>query len=286
MKYLIIAIFVILICSSVSAQLTLEKIWESDSVILQNPESVLYDPSSNSLFVSSMGSGAIVQMDQKGMVINDEWISGLHSNKGSAISNGKLYTSETTEIAIIDIDKPSIVKRIPIEGAVMLNDLAVDSKGVLYVSDTRTGKVYRIEGENPTVYLENIPGANGLLTVGSDLYVVGSTNFLKVNAQKEVTKIADGIESRLDGIVMIDEGEFVLSNYKGILYYVNADGTSQLLLDSRASGVMANDIDYDEKSKTLFVPSFGTNRIIAYEVKRSEEHTSELQSRENLVCRL
>lgn len=66
---------------------------------------------------------------------------------------------------------------------------------------------------------------------------------------------------------MIDEGEFVLSNYKGILYYVNADGTSQLLLDSRASGVMANDIDYDEKSKTLFVPSFGTNRIIAYEVK-------------------
>lgn len=267
MKYLIIAIFVILICSSVSAQLTLEKIWESDSVILQNPESVLYDPSSNSLFVSSMGSGAIVQMDQKGMVINDEWISGLHSNKGSAISNGKLYTSETTEIAIIDIDKPSIVKRIPIEGAVMLNDLAVDSKGVLYVSDTRTGKVYRIEGDNPSVYLENIPGANGLLTVGSDLYVVGSTNFLKVNAQKEVTNIADGFESGLDGIVMIDEGEFVLSNYKGILYYVNADGTSQLLLDSRASGVMANDIDYDEKSKTLFVPSFGTNRIIAYEVK-------------------
>lgn len=177
MKYLIIAIFVILICSSVSAQLTLEKIWESDSVILQNPESVLYDPSSNSLFVSSMGSGAIVQMDQKGMVINDEWISGLHSNKGSAISNGKLYTSETTEIAIIDIDKPSIVKRIPIEGAVMLNDLAVDSKGVLYVSDTRTGKVYRIEGDNPSVYLENIPGANGLLTVGSDLYVVGLPTF-------------------------------------------------------------------------------------------------------------
>src|SRR5690606_22819623 len=81
MKYLIIAIFVILICSSVSAQLTLEKIWESDSVTLQNPESVLYDPSSNSLFVSSMGSGSIVQLDQKGMVINDEWISGLNSNK-------------------------------------------------------------------------------------------------------------------------------------------------------------------------------------------------------------
>lgn len=258
---------VMLMCSTVSAQHSLEKIWESDSLTLQNPESVLYDPTSNSLYVSSMGSGTIVRMDINGEVIKKDWVTGLNSNKGLALFNGLLYTAETSAIAVIDVDKGSIVKRIPIEGAQMLNDVAINAKGVIYVSDTRAGKVYRIEDGKPTVYLENIPGANGLLTVNSDLYVVGSTTFQKVNAQKEITKIADGFESGLDGIVMVAEGEFVLSNYKGLLYYVKADGTNQLLLDSRANGIMANDISYNSNTKTLYVPSFGTNRIIAYKVK-------------------
>ena len=267
MKQLLLSVIVMLTHSILFAQHSLEKIWESDSVTLRGPESVLYDSKSNSLYVSSMGSGTIVRMDLDGKVIQKDWVTGLNSNKGSALFNGLLYTAETSSVAVIDVDKASIVKRIPVEGAVMLNDLAIDSKGVIYVSDTRAGKVYRIEGDKSALYLENIPGANGLLTVNSDLYVVGSTTFQKVNAKKEITKIADGFESGLDGIVMVAEGEFVLSNYKGILYYVKADGTNQLLLDSRASGIMANDISYDSKTKTLYVPSFGTNRIIAYKVK-------------------
>lgn len=267
MKQLLLPVMVMLTHSTLFAQHSLEKAWESDSLTLKGPESALYDSGSNSLYVSSMGSGTIVLMDANGKVIRKDWVTGLNSNKGSALFNGLLYTAEASGIAVIDVDKASIVKRIPVEGAVMLNDLAVDSKGVIYVSDTRTGKVYRIEGDKPALYLENIPGANGLLTVNSDLYVVGSTTFQKVNAQKEITKIADGFENGLDGIVMVAEGEFVLSNYKGILYHVKSDGTKQLLLDTRAAGIMSNDISYDSKTKTLFVPSFGTNRIIAYKVK-------------------
>ena len=55
-----------------------------------------------------------------------------------------------------------------------------------------------------------------------------------------------------------------LSNFKGILYYVQADGSKQVLLDTRTQRIMANDISYDTKTKTLYFPSFGTNRIIAY----------------------
>jgi sugar lactone lactonase YvrE len=149
----------------------------------------------------------------------------------------------------------------------MLNDLAMDAKGVIYVSDTRAGKVYKIEGDKPTVYLENMPGANGLLIVNTDLYVLTSTSFQKVDANKAVTKIADGFESGLDGIVMIGENEFIISNYQGILYYVKADGTKQLLLDTRVNHIMSNDISYNSQTKTLYVPSFSTSRIIAYRVK-------------------
>ena len=249
------------------AQHSIEKVWESDSVTLKGPESALFDSKSNSLYVSSMNSGSVVRMGLDGKIIKSDWVTGLTSNKGSALFNGLLYTAEIAAVAVIDVNKASIIKRIPIEGAVMLNDLAVDSKGIIYVSDTRTGQVYRIEGNKPSLYLENIPGANGLLTVNTDLYVAGSTTFQKVNANKEITKIADGFESGLDGIVMVADNEFVLSNYKGILYYVKADGTNQLLLDSRAKRIMANDISYDSKTKTLYVPSFGTNRIIAYTLK-------------------
>lgn len=249
------------------AQHSLEKLWESDSTTLKGPESALFDSKSNSLYVSSMNAGSVVIMDLNGKVISKDWITGLNSNKGSALFNGLFYTAETKGIAVIDVAKASIVKRIPIDSAVMLNDLAIDSKGVVYVSDTRTGKVYRIEHDKPTLYLENMPGANGLLTVNNDVYVLTSTSFLKVDADKIITTIAEGLESGLDGIVMVAENEFIISNYKGILWYIMADGRKQLLLDTRTNGTMSNDISYDSKTKILYVPSFRTNRIIAYQLK-------------------
>lgn len=262
-KSLLVAVMM-LTGSTSFAQHSLQKLWESDSTTVKGPESVLYDAKSNSLYVSSMGSGSVVRMGLNGKIIKSDWVTGLSANKGSALYNGLFYTAETAAVAVIDVAKASIIKRISIEGAIMLNDLAVDSKGVVYVSDTRAGKVYRIERDKPALYLENIPGANGLLTVNSDVYVLGSTTFQKVNAAKEVTTLADGFESGLDGIVMVADGEFVLSNYKGMLYYVKADGSNQVLLDTRAQRIMANDISYDSKTKTVYVPSFGTNRIIAY----------------------
>lgn len=267
MKKIIMSLVVVLLSSTLIAQHGLEKVWETDSLTLKNPESVLFDPGSNSLFVSSMGAGTIVRYGLDGKVINNDWVTGLASNKGSALYNGLLYTAETSAIAVIDINKAAIIKRIPVEGAQMLNDVAMDSKGVIYVTDTRAGKLYKIEGDKPVVYLENLPGANGLLVVGEDLYVLTSTSVEKVDNSKRVTKIADEFESGLDGIVMIEKNEFIISNYKGILYYLKADGKYDVLLDSRASRIMSNDISYDNKTKILYVPSFGTNRIIAYKVK-------------------
>jgi DNA-binding beta-propeller fold protein YncE len=248
------------------AQHSLGKLWESDSTTLRNPESVLYDPGSNTLYVSSTGSGTVVRLDLDGKVIQKDWVTGLQRNMGSALYNGLFYTTDPKGIAVVDVGKASFVKLIPIENAQLLNDVAVDSKGVIYVSDTRAAKVYKIEGDKASVYLENMPGANGLLTVNTDLYVLTSTRLQKVDANKTLTTVAEGFESGLDGTVMVAEKEFIISNYQGMLWYVKADGTRQLLLDTRASRTMSNDIAYNSKTKTLYVPSFGTNRIIAYKV--------------------
>jgi sugar lactone lactonase YvrE len=256
----------VLFSTALFAQHSLEKLWETDSTTLTNPESVLYDEKSNSLYVSNMGAGTVVRFDLNGKLIRNNCVTGLSSNKGSSFYKGLFYTAETTAIAVIDLTKGTVIRRIPVPGAIMLNDVAIDSKGVVYVTDTRAGKVYRIENEKPELFLDNRPGANGLLFVGSDLYVLTSSAVEKVSADKQVTKVADGFESGLDAIVIVGKNEFIVSNYKGMLYYLNANGTKQVLLDTRARGIGANDIGYSDKTKTLYVPSYGTNRIIAYKV--------------------
>ncbi len=267
MKIFYILFLILFTSSSSFAQYSLEKIWESDSTTLKGPESATYDPKTNIVYVSSMNNGTIVKMDLNGKFIKPDWITGLTSNKGLGFYKGFLYTAETAAVAVIDIEKGTIIKRIPIEGAVMLNDLEVDANGNVYVTDTRTGKVYRIENDKPTLYLENIAGANGLMAVGSDLYVAGSKTFQKIDAQKKLTTIGEGYEMGLDGIVLLSKNEFILSNYRGMIYYVNANGTKQVLLDSRDKKIMANDISFNPTTRTLYVPSFGTNRVIAYRVK-------------------
>jgi outer membrane protein assembly factor BamB len=214
-----------------------------------------------------MGPGTVTRTGTDGKLIQKDWVSGLTSNKGSALYKGFFYTAETAAIAVIDVKTAAIIKRIPVNGAIMLNDLAMDDKGIIYVSDTRAGKVYRVDGEKAELYLDNLPGANGLLTVHTDLYVLTSNSIKKTDAMKTTTTIADGFDSGLDGIVMVADNEFIISNYQGVLYYLQADGTKQILSDTRSERIMANDISFDHKTKTLFVPSYNMNRVIAYKVK-------------------
>lgn len=266
MRKLFSTIVILLICSSTFAQYSLKKLWESDSITLKGPESATYDPSSKRIYISSMNNGSIVQMDLNGKIIKNDWVNGLSSNKGFGFHKGMLYNAETSSVAVIDIKKGTIVKRIPVEGAVMLNDLDVNDIGIVYVSDTRAGKVYKIQQDQVSLYLQNIPGANGILTVDQDVYVAGTNTFQKVNANKEITFIGDGYENGLDGIVKLNNDGFILSNYRGMIYYVSLQGEKQILLDTREIKIMANDISFDHKSNTLFVPSFATNRIIAYKL--------------------
>ena len=271
MRKLCSTIVILLMCSSTFAQYSLKKLWESDSITLKGPESATYDPGIKKVYISSMNNGSIVQMDLKGTFIKTDWVTGLSSNKGFGFHKGMLYNAETSSVAVIDIKKGALVKRIPVEGAVMLNDLDVNENGVVYVSDTRAGKVYKIENDQVSLYLQNIPGANGILTVGQDVYIAGTNTFQKVNANKEITFIGDGYENGLDGIVKLNNDGFILSNYRGMIYYVSLQGEKQILLDTREIKIMANDISFDHKSNTLFVPSFATNRVIAYRLVKENK---------------
>jgi len=274
MKKLMNLSFALLLSISVQAQHKLEKLWETDSII-NMPESVLPDTKAGILYVSIMGNsadekdgiGGVGKLDMNGNVIDLEWINGLNSPKGLAKYGNTLYAADITDVVVIDIPTSKVTRKIPIAGSIFLNDITVSDKGVVYVSDSRTKKIHQIVNNKDIVYLENIEGVNGLKAIGKDLFIAGGDKqLLKANEKKELTTIAD-MPCGGDGIEPIGNGDFVYSCWAGYIYYVYADGKSELLLDSTAEKKNTADIGYDPIKKIVYVPTFFKNSVAAYQLK-------------------
>lgn len=261
-----------LVTPSLLAQHSLDKLWATDTT-LARPESVLFDASSKTLFVSNIGNmdkegtGSISKIGLDGKIIKRDWVTGLTATKGLGLYKNQLYAAETKTVAVIDVNTASVVQRIPIEGAQMLNDITIDAKGIVYVSDTRANKVHKIENGKASLYLDNMNSANGLLAKGNNLYILTGTSLQKADENKKLTKLADGIEGGADGIEMVNDHEFIVTGWGGVIYYVKEDGSKQTLSDTRDKKINAADLGYDSATKTVYIPEMTQNCVVAYKLK-------------------
>jgi len=263
-----------LVSYSAIAEPFLEKLWVTEG--LSVPESVLVYRSgrTNLLFVSQIdgdpsatdGKGGIAKMDLNGEVTNKDWVTGLNAPKGMANFDGKLYVADINELVVINIKSGQIEKKIAIPGAQFLNDVTVDTKGVVYISDTHTGKVHRYQGDLLSDYVTKMDSANGLKSVGTHVIVGSGTHLYLVDKNKNKLEIAKGFAQGLDGVELASQGNFIVSCWAGLIYYVYLDGKIRLLLDSQKEGINTADIAYDTVSQTLFVPNFSKDSVTAYKV--------------------
>lgn len=260
--------------ASVQKHELIEK-WESDS-LLKVPESVLFDKTNQVLFVSNVdgtdpwkadGKGSIAKVGLDGKIIAAEWVSGLNAPKGMGMYKGKLYAADLNLIVVIDIATGKIDKSIPIESAIGLNDISIDPNGAIYVTDYLAKKLYKVENDKAELLAENLTKPNGVLFHDNVLYVLDGTGMYKMNDDKTLTLIADGMEGGIDGIEHVQGNEFIVSCWEGALWYVNTDGSKQLLMDTRAAKRSTADIGFDPATKTVYVPTFFKNTVVAYEVK-------------------
>ena len=68
----------------------------------------------------------------------------------------------------------------------------------------------------------------------------------------------------------VSENEFLISVWQGTMHFVKADGTHELLLDTRAEKTNAADIGYDRANRIVYVPTFFKNTVVAYELKTAK----------------
>jgi hypothetical protein len=172
---------------------------------------------------------------------------------------------------IVDIDAAAgkIKQKIAIPEGIQLNDLASDAKDTLYVSDSKGKKVYVVRNGKAEVFLDEkvLKGPNGLLVHDGTLYVLDNNSLNQVQPDKTLKVIADGMPGGVDGLEHVKGGDFLVSVWSGALWYVQADGSKELLFDGKAVQTSTADIGWDPATMTVYVPTFFKNSIIAFKVE-------------------
>lgn len=255
----------------------------------ENPESAVWDAASSAWYVSSKGGyamdlfaregdGFISKLAPNGDVLATEWLTGLDSPYGLAISNGTLYAADIDRLDVIDVATAAVVRRIPLPGASgSLNDVAVDpATGDVYVSAHTAQKIYRVlDGEAPVVEVfasgAQLHSPNGLVVEDGVLYVAtlgidevspstpapGRIYRVGLDDPTRTLHAITGPLGVLDGLVK-DGDRFIASDFVyGKLFVIAADGS----VSEQQFPPSAADIGYDAARGVVALPVTGTNTV-------------------------
>lgn len=247
------------------------------------PESVLPHPTQPLLYVSNIngkptelnGKGYISLLADDGSVLRHGWVVGMNAPKGMAIYNNTLYVADMQELHIIDIEKGELVRTIKSDSSVMLNDVAVDDNGTVYISDMLGGGIYRYADKQLTQWIskEALPHPNGLFVEKGSLIVAAwgeglrddfSTQVLGglsvINLQtNDITPYKNAQTlGNLDGITIVNNAIIVNDWINGNVFEYKNEKVKTLF----NAGKYASDIS--SKGNTLYVPMMFSKRIDAY----------------------
>jgi len=270
-------------CGGSSDQPT--KLWEATG--FQNPESTLPDTAAGVIYVSNVagsptdkdGNGFISKLTLDGKVTDEKWVTGLDAPKGLALFNGKLYVADIDQLVEIDVATGTIAARHQAAGAKILNDVAADADGNIYVSDWPGNAIWRLAGDTFEKWIEGdaLKSPNGLIVESDKLVVApwGSGmkedfsvetpgNLLTVSlTDKSVANLGSGTPvGNLDGIEPFDADSYIVSDWvAGKVFQVFRSGEAKELL-SLSQGTA--DISFIPSSRTLIIPLMVDGKVVAY----------------------
>lgn len=238
-------------------------------------------------FISSTNGddmGWVSKLAADGSMIDSRWATDLRNPMGMRVSGNRLWINNTTEVVGLNLDNPSDRIVHPIDGAISLNDLATDSSGHAYLSDTMNSRVVRVDlatGENST-YISTLPSSpNGVLVQGDRLYIAswGVMSDRPEERAEWITKTAgdlywvslkDSTKSRhiivpelgnLDGVEIDQKGNIYVSDWEsGKLYKISSGTKTVVGLGQYGQGLA--DIGLNSLTGELALPVMLSNEVL------------------------
>ncbi len=256
-----------------------------------HPESVDLDLAHSVLYVTSIGGGPldkdgngyISKVSKDGMMLEQNWITGLNGPKGMVMNGFKLYVSDIDQLVEIDTRTGKVVAKYDAVGAKFLNDTAVDADGNVYVSDIAKSTIWQLKDGKMAVWYDK-PGfqnPNGLRVIrGDKLLVAGfgtgmhddgamdtKGSLLVIDLKtKELTNLGGGQGvGALDGLERNGRDGFYATDFNaGALYEINKDGSFETVLDLKTGSA---DMDQFNNGHTVVIPQMLENEVEGYSVK-------------------
>jgi hypothetical protein len=243
---------------------------------LKAPESVAFDPEHDVLYVANYNpsrpgakTGFLSKVSKGGDVLEMEWIGELNGPTGLSLKGSRLYIVERDGVVVVDTNSGQIASRTACPSNGMLNDSAVASDGVVYVSDSRRHVIYRLRDEECEAWLEGWPleNPNGLL-VEDDTLVVGNLtggNLLFIDREsKAIEAVIELGPGLVDGVRSDGKGNYIVSQYEGRVLRVRPSGETDVLVDTTDAQIYCADLDFDPKHRLIVVPTLFGNQLLAY----------------------
>ncbi|MCH2485817.1 MAG: hypothetical protein MK296_11695 [Gammaproteobacteria bacterium] len=278
-----VAGFIVLFSTSIMAE----------QPVFSQPESAYFYTSGSTdpgvYFISSTNGddvGWVSKLAADGSMIDSRWATDLRHPMGMRVSGKRLWINNTTEIVGLNLDNPDDRIVHPIDGAISLNDLATDSSGHAYVSDSMNSRVVRVDlatGENST-YISTLPSSpNGVLIQGDRLYIAswGVMSDRPEERAEWITKTAgdlywvslkDSKKSRhiivpelgnLDGVEIDRNGNIYVSDWEsGELYKISSGTKTVIGLGQYGQGLA--DIGLNSLTGELVLPVMLSNEVLFF----------------------
>jgi DNA-binding beta-propeller fold protein YncE len=251
------------------------KQWET-SAGLKTPESVLYDTATGMIFVSNIdgnpskkdSTGFISTLSIDGSIINLQWVNGIDAPKGMGILKNHLFVTNIDEIVEIDIPTATILNRIPVEGSLFLNDIAIDAKTDLtFITDTKAGKVFILQKGKIYTWLEGdmFKGANGLYVRDGFLYIGTANSILKTDIATGELMVCAANTGSVDGLYVTSEKKYIYSDWSGSVFLTTSFMPKpDLLMNTSEQKVNAADFGIIVSKKMILIPTFADNKVVCY----------------------
>jgi hypothetical protein len=262
-------------CQEAYVSKKLTKVWESQDG-LKTPESSCYNPADHIIYVSNLaqhpggvnGPGYVSKMNDKGEIIDKEWVKGLKSPKGIGVTNGKLFVADVDEVWEISLKTGEVLKKYSNYLAKSMNDIAVDSEEKVYVTETKKNLILTVGKDSLEVFSASgqLASLNGVCDYGKEIILGSKGNLIAINKKTKEIRVLQYSTGYLDGIVAVSKDLIITSDFKGNIQLIRPGKSTEKILDTSPLKINAADLGFIFSKKILLVPTFSDNKVIAYKI--------------------